>query len=128
MASADYRILKTALDKKTARLVVRVDVPNTNNAAGNNYRTALVESLGGAANIASEVPNWDDTALKNGSKLEYSEQFQFSILGLTVGQRRDEVEARVIEIVTNLGTAQDEVLQPVLDGLIYWQYANTVTV
>ena len=128
MASADYWILKTAIDKKTVRLVVHVDVPSQNNAAGYNCRTALIESMGGAANIASEVPGLDDAALKNGSKLEYGEEYRFSSLELTNIQRRDEVEARVAEIVTNLQTEQDEVLQPVLDGLIYWQYTNTVTV
>ena len=128
MGKGTYYMLDIADDKKTCRLVLLVDVPDDTNRASVKNREALVEYLGGAANITSKVAGADETALKAGSKYQYDERFRFSSKHLTDKEREDEVAARATAILRDLLSESDEVLQPVLDKLVSWRKSDTITV
>jgi hypothetical protein len=74
---SDYHILELSRAQDEARVAFHLDVPDTTNAAGVNYRTALVQYLG---TIETVVPGLDTAAhgLDNGSVHEIVETVNFS--------------------------------------------------
>lgn len=92
---ADYHILQTDSDTKTVNVVFHISIPSFNNVVGVSYRTALVNYLGGAANINSVVPDITTTELDNmkiGAIYEKPYIVRFSSLFLTDAQRLEQVE------------------------------------
>lgn len=92
---SNYHILKTATNMKTVNAVFHVPIPNANNEVGMNWRTAVIESQGGADNITSVLGNISSdelTALKNGSIYEHVVSVKLGSLNLTNAERLAKVE------------------------------------
>jgi len=118
---ADYHILAGDRYGNQYTVAYHIPVPNVNNEVGVNYRTALVEWLGGASVIASAVPFIDSaelTQLQAGELFEVSEAF-YSNPSETLIQRRDRLDVRYSQLVTTTQT----VLQRMLG---YWGYSRDV--
>ena len=118
---SDYHILSCDKYGNTFNVVFHVPVPNSDNKVGTNYRTAIVEMLGGADNITSAAPfiqSAELTQLKTGELYEVTETFH-SHPGQTTAQKRASLDARysavVSEITTDLGRQ-----------LSYWGYSRDV--
>ena len=86
---SDYHIQGSATDLKTIGVIYHIPVPTGNNTVSVAWRTALVDYLGGADAVTSEllgIPAADLTKLKAGELLELVVNYRFSVLGLTDAQ------------------------------------------
>ena len=131
---SDYHILNKAVDNKTARVVVHLPIPNENNIAGVNRRTALVEKLTqNGETIVSQVPNHaidfpaDETLLQYGGLYEKAITFRFSSLELTNLGRRDEIRAHVAQMKADIVSAGTDLYNEVIEPLQWWGYNENVT-
>jgi hypothetical protein len=102
---SDYHILRANIDLRTIDVVFHIPIPDTDNFAGVSFREALVRDQGGADNIVSVLPELvgtqEETDLKAGALLEYTETFRFSSINLTNVQRRNEVANRFTTLTTD---------------------------
>ena len=116
---SDYHILTTSGDGNTMQVVAHFPVPDTNNDVGINYRTALIQSLGGEQ--ASAVPfiaQAEQDALNAGELYEYSATF-YTWPAETVLEKRARLDALWAEI-------RAQVLQRLSYRLSYWGYSRDV--
>ena len=93
---SNYHILTFDREQKTINLVFHITIPAINNVVGVSYRTALVDSLKGSANINSVLTTIDSAELalmKTGEIYEIPMSVRFSSLTLTDAQRLNEVIA-----------------------------------
>ncbi len=103
---SDYHVLTVSPDMKTATVVFRIPVPDLQNQAGKSYRTALVEKLShesptGTIESKSPLSTSEELAqVQNGEVYEVFTSVRFSSLSLTNAQRRDELDAKFIELKT----------------------------
>lgn len=102
------------------RVVFHIPVPDQVNAVGVSYRMALVQYLGGATEIKSEIPELGTelTQLQAGELVEYGESF-YSNPNETLAQKQVKLDARFNEV-------KNEVLQDWQDVLSYWGYSRDV--
>ena len=93
----NYHIQTQAEDKKTINVVFHVPVPVTGiNAAGVQWRDAVVAEKGGSDNISSVLPGIDPielTQLKAGALIEVPKSVRFSSVNLTPVQKKAEIIA-----------------------------------
>ena len=117
---SDYHILTVSDDGNSMRVAAHISVPDVNNDVGVNYRTALVQMLGGEQ--VSAVPFIEATeqdALNAGELYEYSASFH-TWPGETTIQKRDRLDVLYGETVTRI--------QAVLAyRLSYWGYSRDVS-
>ena len=100
---SSYHVLTTNEKKDRVEVVFHVFVPNINNAAGVNLRTALVEYLEdqrGVSPIATIIP-WDIgtelTDIQNGTLYEVRETVRFNA-HLPNLEKRDIIDQRFQEV------------------------------
>jgi len=123
---SDYHILTQDTSKKTATVVFRIQIPDVANSAGVLYRTALTDYLKYSRRvdtIASISPLTDAAELlqvQSGEIYEVRESVRFSSLSLTPIQKRNEIDARYNELITE---ARDR-LQIIL---AWWGLKRTVS-
>ena len=102
---SNYHILTFDKDEKTIDVVFHIAIPNINNVVNVPYRTALVDSLGGADKIISTLTTIDPAELalmKTGEIYEIPMTVRFSsTLNMTDGQRLNEVIAAYNNIKTS---------------------------
>lgn len=117
---SDYHILDQSAKKDDARVVFHVAIPDTTNAAGVAYRTALVEWLGGASEIGSAVFGLDPVAhgLTTGAIFERQETVLFDG-NLTPAQKKAIIEARYAAL-------EAEIVTRVQTQLQFWGWAGDV--
>ena len=120
---SNYHILSQADDLKTLETVQHIAIASANNAAGVNYRTALVQYLTqGGVTIGSVVPGIEAaelTALQNGSLYEVQRTYRFSSLNLTNAQKATELDAYYTAQVTQIIGELQRMLQ-------WWGYSRNV--
>lgn len=95
---SNFHIREQSLDEKTIRIVCHISVPGTgNNAALIQWRTVLMNYMGGASQISSIVPEvqgtQEETDMKAGAVYEKDETYRFSKLGLSQAQKNAEISA-----------------------------------
>lgn len=116
---ADYYLLDGDSDGNSYRVAYQIPIPNTNNRVGINYRTALLQSLGGTqTSVAPTISQADQTTLNSGSAYELSGRV-FTNPGETSTQLRDRIDASFAA----LRTATQTILQ---NRLAYWGFNRTV--
>jgi len=116
---SDYHILTASDDGNTLRIVAHFPVPDTNNDIGVNYRTALVQMLGGSQTSAVPfIEQAEQDALDAGELYEYSATFN-TWPGETTIQKRDRLDALY-------ATKQADVLTALSFRLSYWGYSRDV--
>jgi len=96
---SSYHLLTQAKDLKTVQAVCHIPTPNTNNAAGKSYRTALKEMLesrsedGTIISYCPSISPAELTQIQAGEIYEIPINYRFSVLGLTNTQKRNELDA-----------------------------------
>jgi len=118
---SDYHVLAADEFANTYQVVFHVPVPDTTNAVGYNYRTALVEYQGGSASINSRVPFIDGaelTQLQNGELYEVSRQY-YSNPSQLLADKRDELDAMFPTIVSQVQANFQDVLG-------FWGYSRDI--
>jgi len=116
---SDYHILTVSDDGNSMRVVAHFPVPDTTNDVGVNYRTALVQMLGGEQQ--SEVPfieQAEQDALNAGELYEHSAMFH-TWPGETTVQKRDRLDTLWTESKT-------QIQQALAYRLSYWGYSRDV--
>ena len=116
---SNYHILTMSDDGNSMHVVAHFAVPNTANDIGVNYRTALIQSLGGEQ--TSSVPFIavaEQTALDAGELLERSYTFNTYPAETTL-QKRDRLDAL-------WETQRARVLAELAYRLSYWGYSRDV--
>lgn len=102
----DFHVLTQGRWKKNVNVVFHVPVPETgNNAAGVQWRAAVVMELGGADNINSTLPDITEAELaqlKSGALIERSATVYFSTADIDNAQRIAQIEAYFNMIKTEL--------------------------
>jgi len=90
---SDYHILTASDDGNTLRVVAHFPVPDTDNDIGVNYRTALVQMLGGSQpSVVPFIAQAEQDALDAGELYEYSTQF-YTNPGETTLEKRARLDA-----------------------------------
>ena len=116
---SDYHILTVSGDGNQFSVVAHFPVPNANNDVGVNYRTALIQSLGGSQ--PSAVPFIDpteQTQLDAGELYEHSATFH-TWPGESLLDKRDRLDALYTQKLA-------EVQQRLAYQLSYWGYSRDV--
>jgi len=116
---SDYHILTASDDGNTLRIVAHFPVPDTNNDIGVNYRTALIQMLGGSQTSAVPfIEQIEQDALDAGELYEYSATFN-TWPGETKLQKQDRLDALYV-------TKQADVLAALSFRLSYWGHSRDV--
>lgn len=116
---SDYHILAVSDDGNSMHVVAHIPVPDVTNDVGVNYRTALIQMLGGEQ--ASSVPFIEESeqaALNAGELYEHSAIFH-TWPGETTLQKRDRLDTLYGEAVTRIQAA-------LAYRLSYWGYSRDV--
>ena len=116
---SNYHILTVSGDGNQFSVVAHFPVPDTDNDVGVNYRTALIESLGGSQ--PSSVPFIEvaeQAALDAGELYEASARFN-THPGESLLDKRDRLDALYTEKAA-------EVQQRLAYQLSYWGYSRDV--
>ncbi len=116
---SDYHILSVSDDGNKFSVVAHFPVPDTNNDVGVNYRTALIQMLGGEQ--VSRVPfiaQAEQDALNAGSLYEHSATFR-THPGEALLDKRDRLDALYISKAA-------EIQQVIAYRLSYWGYNRDV--
>ncbi|MDY6888149.1 MAG: hypothetical protein SVV88_11015 [Pseudomonadota bacterium] len=97
---SNYHVKEMGHKKEWADVVFHISVPNVNNDASVNYRTAVA-----AQYEALKVPWLDGTAehtqIINGEFYEHEVKVEFDA-DLTIAQKRDIVDAKYTSLVTTI--------------------------
>ena len=117
---ADYHILAGDRYANAFTVIFHIPVPDQTNEAAVNYRVAVVEWQGGAANIISQVPGIGSelTQLQAGELYEVSERFN-SNPNETPAQKQARLDVRWAEIRTEEATRLEKVLS-------YWGFDRVI--
>jgi hypothetical protein len=118
---SDYHILQADEYGNKFRIAFHVSIPDQNNDAGINYRTALVEYLGGASAIQSIVKGIDGTELTQlqaGELIEIPEEFN-SNPNEDEPAKRARLDARYTTLVAETQSKYQKKLS-------YWGYERDV--
>jgi len=116
---ADYHALSGSTDGNTVTVVAHFAVPNTVNQVGFNYRTALIQSLGGEQ--PSQVPfitQSEQDALNAGAVLEKSYIF-YTHPGETP-------QEKIAKLDILHGQERTRLLNELQHQLAYWGYGRTI--
>ena len=126
---SDFHVLDKAVNGKTCRAAIHLAIPDENNLAGVNYRTAIVERFG---EITSVVPNHvtefpsDDAALKSGAQYETVIMKRFTSRNLTNNQRRQQIRVEVIQMKIDIQTEGSDLYDEIIEPLKWWGYHEDV--
>lgn len=96
---SNYHILQTNNNLSAANVCYHIAIPDENNSAGINLRTALVYYLDGSAGT-STVPNLENdfaveyAKLATGEIYEHRENHHFGFPEATLLEKRNEIDAR----------------------------------
>lgn len=118
---SDYHVLSADEEGNAHSVAMHIPVPDQNNNVSYSYRTALVESLGGAANIESAVPfisGAELTQLQAGELYEEVVEFP-SNPGQDLASKRDALDAMFSSQVT-------ETQAMLQNKLGFWGYSRDV--
>ena len=116
---ADYHVLSGSTDGNTLNVVAHFAVPSALNQAGVNYRTALIQSLGGEQ--PSQVPfitTQEQEALNAGEVYERTYTF-YTHPGETPGQK-------VTRLDSLHGQERTRLLAQLELQLAYWGYSRAI--
>ena len=116
---ADYHLLSADKYGNKFRVVMHFPVADTNNEAGTNYRTAIVEWQGGAP-IQSRLANPGTEQAQLDAGELYEQEYPFnSNPNETLVQKRDRLD---VIYAANKADEQAKLLKV----LGYWGYSRTV--
>ena len=116
---SDYHILTVSEDGNLFGVVAHFSVPDTTNDVSVNYRTALIQWLGGSqASVVPFIEVAEQTALDAGELLERSYQF-YTNPGEALLDKRDRLDALY-------AVKAAEVQARLAYQLSYWGYSRDV--
>jgi len=119
---ADYHILRGSADGNSLTVVFHVPIPDQNNTAGINLRTALSELNGGS--VESVLPSnrlgtGEQAALDAGALYEHVFEYH-TRPGMDAAEKQAELDQRY----SNLSTG---IANQVANQLEYWGYGRDVS-
>jgi len=117
---SDYHILDGQPNGNRYRVVMHFSVPDVNNEVGVNYRTALLQRLGGSQ--PSQVPFIEvaeQTQLDAGELLEYIVPDFTTHPGETLLQKQDRLDSLY-------STRQTQIQENLQARLEYWGFSRDV--
>lgn len=116
---ADYHILNGRPDGNQYRVAFHLPVPDTNNNAGVNYRTALIEWMGGSQPSAVPfITSGEQTQLDAGELYEYLWNYDTHD-GVSLAEKQAELDAKF----TAFSTAIPNQLEK---RLAFWGFGRDV--
>lgn len=118
---ADYHILDGSADGNNYRIIFHIPVPDEDNEAGINLRTALSETFGGdmvSAVPANRLGAGEQDALNSGELYEHSYSYNTNP-DVTLLQKRDELDAKFSSFSTSIPNELQK-------RLAYWGYGRDV--
>lgn len=99
---SNYHITDLSPKEDKVKVIFHIPIPDENNSAGVNLRTALAQYISNAGITASAVP-WDvsseETQILNGMLYEHSETVYVDA-NLTLVQKRNIIDARYTVLTT----------------------------
>ena len=116
----NYHILTTSNDGNAITVVAHFPVPDTNNQIGINYRTALIQSLGGSQTSSVPFITEQEQAQLDAGELHEQSYIFHTWPAETTLQKRDRLDAL-------WPIQRDRVLAELTFRLSYWGYSRDVT-
>lgn len=118
---ADYIVLESSTKNNQIRVVVHTDVPNTNNAAGQNWRTVLTEYLESTTSRVpvARLPVGRQADLDTGVKYEWEMTHE--------DDANDTPANRIASLEAAIQAEESSELTRLQNTLNYWGQTGTVT-
>lgn len=131
-AMSNYHILTQDKYDRLIEVVFHFPVAGTGtNKAGVQWRIALLESLGGAANIVSQVAVTyqtvgEEALMKTGAVLEHKENVRFTKIGLSEQDKKAEISAKY-NVLKNASIVNGGLISKLQADLEYFGLAGTAS-